>query len=36
LLSNGRLMCWGANGFGQLGNGGKEDSLKPVEVVDFP
>ena len=32
LLSNGRLMAWGLNNYGQLGNGGMTSSARPVAV----
>lgn len=34
LRDDGRTMCWGANGVGQLGDGSKVDSLEPVTVID--
>jgi alpha-tubulin suppressor-like RCC1 family protein len=33
LLSSGAVSCWGAGGFGQLGNGGRADSAMPVAVA---
>jgi alpha-tubulin suppressor-like RCC1 family protein len=32
LLASGKAKCWGYNSFGQLGNGGTENQLNPVEV----
>lgn len=34
LLTNGKVYCWGENGYGELGNGYIQDpSLAPVEVL---
>jgi alpha-tubulin suppressor-like RCC1 family protein len=33
LLSTGSIRCWGSNTYGQLGDGSKEDALRPVDVA---
>jgi alpha-tubulin suppressor-like RCC1 family protein len=33
LLASHHVLCWGDDGFGQLGNGHTQDSGRPVEVV---
>ncbi|HTU57425.1 MAG TPA: hypothetical protein VMF89_03310, partial [Polyangiales bacterium] len=35
LLESGRVQCWGGNHAGQLGDGTKENSMKPVDVVEL-
>jgi len=35
ILSGGRLVCWGANGSGQLGDNSTTDALSPVGVHCF-
>jgi alpha-tubulin suppressor-like RCC1 family protein len=32
ITSSGKAKCWGSNQFGQLGNGSKKGSTKPVDV----
>ncbi len=34
LTTAGRVQCWGANGYGQLGDGSTTDSAVPVSVVE--
>lgn len=33
LQADGRVACWGENSSGQLGDGTKEDSVRPVDVL---
>ncbi|WP_462287607.1 hypothetical protein [Nostocoides sp.] len=32
LMTSGRIMCWGGNNYGQLGDGSKGDRHTPVDV----
>jgi hypothetical protein len=32
---SGAARCWGANNYGQLGNGGGSNKTKPVKVFGF-
>jgi alpha-tubulin suppressor-like RCC1 family protein len=36
LRRDGRVLCWGANGEGELGDGTANDSALPVAVVQLP
>ena len=36
LLDDGKVMCWGKNNFGQLGDGSATDRSSPVEVSGLP
>jgi alpha-tubulin suppressor-like RCC1 family protein len=33
VVSAGRVLCWGSNQYGQLGNNSNSDSLEPVFVL---
>ena len=35
VLADGRVYCWGANGYGELGNDGTQASASPVPVALF-
>jgi alpha-tubulin suppressor-like RCC1 family protein len=35
-LESSGLRCWGANAFGQLGNGTRDDATRPVTVTGMP
>jgi hypothetical protein len=36
LTRGGQVLCWGINGDGQLGDGGRDDRMQPVAVVGLP
>lgn len=36
LTTDGRVLCWGRNDYGQLGNGSGGDQNTPVEATDLP
>jgi alpha-tubulin suppressor-like RCC1 family protein len=36
LLEDKSVWCWGVNNYGQLGNGGSDESTAPVEVSTLP
>ena len=36
LLSNGQARCWGSNGYGEIGDGSKDDRGSPVPVKGPP
>ena len=36
LRSGGRVMCWGSNQRGQLGDGTTAQALAPLAVLDLP
>ncbi|HLL25947.1 MAG TPA: RCC1 domain-containing protein, partial [Kofleriaceae bacterium] len=36
ILADGTVRCWGANGFGQLGNNSTTGSTTPVQAVVCP
>ena len=36
LLDDGKVMCWGKNNYGQLGDGSATDRSSPVEVSGLP
>jgi len=35
LIADGGVRCWGGNTFGQLGNGTRNDALRPIVVPSF-
>jgi alpha-tubulin suppressor-like RCC1 family protein len=36
LMTNGTVRCWGANTYGQLGNGNTNNATRPVTVAGLP
>ena len=36
LTAIGEVYCWGTNKYGQLGNGSKDDSVRPIRVAPQP
>lgn len=36
ILFSGKVKCWGSNSYGQLGNGTRNNSKNPIEVIGLP
>jgi alpha-tubulin suppressor-like RCC1 family protein len=36
LTTSGEIFCWGVNTYGQLGNGSKEETVRPTLVSPQP